>query len=181
MKKYFLLLFNFLKINMATLFKGVNYPGSKIQSFSKYTKLDFQKDACVTFKKNIQSDGFCRIICGSGAELSIGTHTYFNTGCVISSMKSITIGDNCLFGPNVSVFDNNHVFTAKNGVTFEHNCENVKIGNNCWIAANVVILKGTNIGNNCVIGAGCKVSGIIPDGTIVTCSTDNHFHKIEDR
>ena len=49
------------------------------------------------------------------------------------------------------------------------------IGNNCWIASNVVILKGTKIGNNCVIGAGCIVSGIIPDNSIVRLSNNNYI------
>lgn len=43
----------------------------------------------------------------------------------------------------------------------------ISIGDNCWIASNVVILKGVNIGNNVVIGAGCVIYKDIPDHTIV--------------
>ena len=35
----------------------------------------------------------------------------------------------------------------------------VIIGNNVWIGANTVILRGTEIGDNCVIGAGCVIKG----------------------
>lgn len=35
----------------------------------------------------------------------------------------------------------------------------VKIGKNCFIGCNVLILKGSEIGDNCVVGAGAVVSG----------------------
>lgn len=41
------------------------------------------------------------------------------------------------------------------------------IGSGTWVGANVTILKGTVIGEKCVIGAGTIVSGIIPSHSIV--------------
>lgn len=181
MKCYIKILINFIRLMLRKIFGVSQIKGSLFQSFSNNTELNFGKRSLVTLGKNIQSDGFCRIIAGKNANLNIGSHTYFNNGCVISAMQSISIGNNCLFGPNVMIFDNNHMFTSKNGVLYEHKCDDIIIGNNCWLAAGVIILKGTTIGNNCVIGAGCKVSGNIPDGSIVTCDTQNHIHKIEER
>lgn len=43
----------------------------------------------------------------------------------------------------------------------------VHIGSHCWIGSNVTILKGANIGDNCVIGAGCVINGEVPSGTII--------------
>ena len=43
----------------------------------------------------------------------------------------------------------------------------IVIGNHCWIASNVVILKGVTIGDNCVIGAGCVVYKDVPEGTVM--------------
>lgn len=43
----------------------------------------------------------------------------------------------------------------------------VNIGENVWIGANVVILRGTNIGNNSVIAAGSIINGNIPANKIV--------------
>lgn len=181
MKNYFRILINLFRLINKKAFSGCKLFGPFIQSFSKHTELLFMKNSKITLGKNVQSDGFCRIIAGENSVLKIGGHTYFNNGCVVSAMKSITIGDNCLFGPNVMVFDNNHMFSKDNGVSYRHSCDEVKIGNNCWIAAGVIILKGTSIGDNCVIGAGCKVSGDIPSGSIVTSYTNNHIHQIEDR
>ena len=41
------------------------------------------------------------------------------------------------------------------------------IGKNCWIGANTIILKGTRIGDNSIIGAGSVVRGEIPNGSLV--------------
>ena len=165
---YFRFLNNFIKLFTKKIFYKASIKGSLLQSFGKHTEIIISKNAYVNFGRNIQSDGFCRIIAGKNSKLSIGEGTYFNNGCVVSSMKNITIGSHCLFGPNVAVFDNNHKFSADKGVSYEHTCDDIEIGDNCWIAANVIILKGTKIGCNCVIGAGTKVSGEVPDGTIVT-------------
>lgn len=42
----------------------------------------------------------------------------------------------------------------------------IKVGNNCVIALNSILLPNTTIGNNCVIGAGAVVRGIIPDNSV---------------
>jgi acetyltransferase-like isoleucine patch superfamily enzyme len=181
MSKYIRVIGNYLKISFKKLFKKVNFSGSKVQSFSKFTELNLAKNSNVCFGRNIQSDGFCRIITNSDAKLSIGSKTYFNNGCTVSCMKKVTIGDNCLFGPNVLVCDNNHKFTAKEGVSFQHNTDEISIGNNCWIASNAVILKGVTIGNNCVIGAGCIIKENVADGSIVTAHIEQHINKIEDK
>lgn len=181
MSKYIKVIGNYLKISFKKLFKKVNFSGSKVQSFSKFTELNLAKNSNVCFGRNIQSDGFCRIITTADAELSIGSKTYFNNGCTVSCMKKVTIGDNCLFGPNVLVCDNNHKFTAKEGVSFQHSRDEISIGNNCWIASNAVILKGVIIGNNCVIGAGCIIKGEIPSNSIITNNQNLHIHQIEDK
>lgn len=87
---------------------------------------------------------------------------------MISCKEKVTIGEETRFGPNVKIFDNDHKFDGKNGVSAEHKAKEIKIGKSCWIASNVVILKGTEIGDNCVIGAGCVVQGKIPKASIVT-------------
>ena len=43
---------------------------------------------------------------------------------------------------------------------------NVKIGNNVFIGARTIILPGTNIGDNCIIGAGSVVKGELKSNTI---------------
>lgn len=48
-----------------------------------------------------------------------------------------------------------------------HQLKEIKIGNNCFIGIRAIILPGTTIGDNTIIGAGAVVKGNIPNGVIV--------------
>ena len=85
--------------------------------------------------------------------------------------KSIYIGDNVMFGPNVSLMATNHPLIAHERVAMKYPdghismseyADEIHIGNNVWVAANVVILGGVTIGDNAVIGAGSVVTKDIP-------------------
>ena len=43
----------------------------------------------------------------------------------------------------------------------------IEIGNNVWIGANTIILRGTKIGDNAVIAAGSIVKGEVPTGAVI--------------
>ena len=81
----------------------------------------------------------------------------------------------------MKIFDNDHRFDAINGVSSNHATAPITIGKNCWLASNVVILRGTSIGDNCVIGANCVVKGRIPAGSIVTQARELKIRPIESR
>lgn len=112
--------------------------------------------------------------------IKIGQNTFFNNYCSITSLNNISIGNDCLFGENVKIYDHNHKFNDLSKKIKEQgfNIGEVKIGNNCWIGSNVVILKGADIGDNCVIGAGCVISNKIEKNTIVR--QNNSMLKIEE-
>ena len=102
------------------------------------------------------------ITTGYSSQLNIGSGAYFNDGAVISCLGKIDIGENTLFGPGVKIFDNNHRFSREEGVSRECTAGCITVGRSCWIASDVVLLKGANIGDNCVIGAGCVIRGKVP-------------------
>ena len=98
-----------------------------------------------------------------GAILKIGNKCGFS-GAAISCAESITIGNNVLLGINVIITDTDH-----HSLDAQERHENtgitsapVTIGNDVWIGANSMILKGVNIGNNTVIAAGSVVTASIP-------------------
>ena len=101
-----------------------------------------------------------------------------NRYCMVSAHGYVEIGDNCIFGPGVRIFDNNHKFSRENGANTELKIGSVKIGRNCWIASDAIILKGADIGDNCVIGAGCIINGSIPSGSLVRPNTNNIVEPI---
>lgn len=168
MKPYGLVIYNFFRITLKKLFKCKNIEYSLIEMLNRHMKIDLKKDSKLHLGKNLVSDGWGRIIIDSQGKVYIGDRVYFNESFMISCKEKIEIGEDCRFGPNVKIFDNDHRFDARNGVSAEHKTNKIKIGKSCWIASNVVILKGTEIGDNCVIGAGCVVQGKIPSGSIVT-------------
>ena len=102
-----------------------------------------------------------------GGKLEIGKNFGMNNGCVVTAYDHIKIGDNVMLGPNVLIYDQDHDYRAEGGVAaMKFKTAPVVIGNNVWIGANTVVLRGTHIGNNCVIAAGCVVKADIPDGTV---------------
>lgn len=173
MKPYLLAGYNFLKIRLAAAKHGASiFVGGGVELFSRNTKFLFKKGSRVSIGNHIVTDGRCVIIADQNAELRIGNHVYMNENAMISCKEKIIIGDGCKFGPNVSIFDNNHRFSAEGGVSDIHKTGEVQIGKACWLGANVVVLKGSIIGDNCLIGAGCVIDCEIPACSVVTQGRD---------
>ena len=101
-----------------------------------------------------------------GGLLQIGNNVGFNSNCIISSHSRIEIGNNVEVGPNVCIYDQDHDTKCEGGIKAgKFITAPVNIGDNTWIGANVVILRGTNIGRNCIIAAGSIVKGEVPDNS----------------
>lgn len=127
----------------------------------------------VTWRKH-----FVISTCGTG-NIKIGSNVFFNHNCSVISRGTIEIGDGCLFGENVKIYDHNHRFNNINASIKSqgYSVGEIHIGNHCWIGSNVIILKGANIGENCVIGAGTIISRNIPNNTIVQVNQDAYIHQ----
>ncbi len=117
----------------------------------------------LTFRRNFQ------LYIEKKGKVEIGNNCFFNNDCAIVALNSVKIGNGTIFGANVKIYDHNHRFADLNRLIKDQGFSvgEVEIGNNCWIGSNVCILKGANIGDNCVIGAGCVISGEIPPRTMV--------------
>lgn len=92
---------------------------------------------------------------------------YMNVGSQIRCMEKITIGDGCAIARNVILMD----FDAHD-IFYEDGTKNRKtapiyIGKHVWIGAGAIVLKGVNIGDGSIIGAGSIVTGDVPSGCIV--------------
>lgn len=101
------------------------------------------------------------------AVIEIGHNVFMNSGCIITAREKIIIGNNTIFGPNVVVYDNDHLIYNGKVMDNEFVTEPVIIGANVWIGADTVILKGSYIGDNCVIAAGSIVKGKIGGDNIM--------------
>ena len=100
----------------------------------------------------------------------IGKNVFFNNDCSITAVgSSINIGDNTILGENVKMYCHNHCYHEGSRLIKEQGYTSapIKIGENCWITSNVVILKGVTIGDNCVIGAGCIIYKNVESGKVL--------------
>lgn len=114
-----------------------------------------------------------------GGKISIGKNTTFNRNDIIVSRDKITIGDNCSFGPNVCIYDHDHKFDRQGTKNKGYNTNHIIIEDNCWIGANVVVLRGTHIGRGSVIGAGAVIKGEIPPFSLVKSDRKLDIQMIE--
>lgn len=93
------------------------------------------------------------------------------SGSTIYARKSIEIGSDTLIGANTKIFDNDfHPIDAAERLSGDMDCLKtleVKVGTNVFIGCNCIILKGTHIGDNCVVGAGSVVHGSFPSNSII--------------
>ena len=136
-----------------------------IQSF-QHIGMEIRNGGKISIGSYCQNRGKVWLICDGGV-LKIGSHCFFNTNSSITCMSSVTIGDNCKFGNNLVIVDHDHNYRRKDESEPEFISTLVSIGDNTWVGANVVILRGTRIGKNCVIGAGSVVKGIVEDNAVV--------------
>lgn len=167
-----LLIYNVIRISVLKLIHPNRFNVHPIQRISPSASLITSRKGKFNIEYNTEISKGCDFEAHGDGVISIGTKTYFNRYCMISAHSSVTIGEHCMFGPGVKIFDNNHKFSKEQGVSSQLKCDDIHIGNRCWIASDAIILKGTHIGDNCVIGAGCIVSGNIPTGTLVKHKSD---------
>lgn len=112
----------------------------------------------------------------NGGRIIIGNNCFVNRNCMIVSHESIIIGNNTTIGPNVCIYDHDHNY-KKSGDKF-YVSKPIVIGNNVWIGAGAIILKGSIIGDNSVIGAGTIVSDCIDSDSLVYLERKNVIRKI---
>ena len=101
-----------------------------------------------------------------GGKIKIGDG-FGISGTTIYSTKSITIGKNATIGANCKIIDNDFHPLDPEDRRMNLNEEKtlrapIVIGDNCFIGMNSIILKGTSIGNNVIVGAGSVVHGSFP-------------------
>ena len=101
-----------------------------------------------------------------GHHLHLGSRVYANFNLTLVDDGHIYIGDDVMFGPNVTIATANHpIDPLLRRKQLQYN-KDVHIGDLVWIGAGVVICPGVSIGDNTVIGAGSIVTKDIPAGVV---------------
>ena len=101
--------------------------------------------------------------------LRIGDRCSIGRGSHLVAHRSVVIGDDVMTGPHCYVTDQNHVYADPEvPVGLQWPSEDpVVIGAGSWLGAGAVILPGTRLGRNCVVGAGAVVRGDFPDHSVL--------------
>lgn len=174
--EYISALFGIIKI---LFFKTVYFNRIKFKGIPKVNnsiKLAIKRKSHLVLGKNFRSRNNVSFRVYNKGTIKIGDNCFFNDGCSVNCQKNINIGNNVIFGQNVLVFDHDHDY--KNSMD-NYIREPVIIGNNVWIGANTIILKGVTIGDNVVIGAGSIITKNIDSNKIITMKTDYKIREIE--
>lgn len=103
-------------------------------------------------------------------EIKIGNNVGIS-GTTIYVRDGVEIGDHTLIGANTKIFDNDfHPLDVEARINNDFSkleTRRVKIGENVFIGCNCIILKGTQLGNNCIVGAGSVVHGTFEDNCVI--------------
>jgi len=116
--------------------------------------------------------------------IEIGAETTINNRAVIiSEGAGIKIGARCLIGSELMVTDsNNHELEISQRKLADKNPQSVVIGDDVFIGARAILLKGCRIGDGCVIAAGCVVppSFVAPPLSIIAGNPAKVVAKLHD-
>ncbi|WP_195416339.1 acyltransferase [Enterocloster citroniae] len=158
----------FFKLSILKILHGSDIKYSLIERFSPNVVVELNRKGRLIFGKQVRIHSGSKIKVRKNGTLRMGDNVRINYNCMFFCRDSITIESGCEFGPNVLIYDHDHDFKCKDGIKGgTYLSAPVLVGENCWIGANSIILRGTSIGANAVIGAGSIVKGNIPAGSIL--------------
>lgn len=119
--------------------------------------------------------------CDFGSNIHLGEYFVGNFNLTILDEAPVNIGNQVFIGPNCSLCTVIHAFHADQRNEGIMRALPITIGNNVWIAANVVVLPGVTIGEGAVIGAGSVVTKDIPAHSLAAGNPCKVIRTIEDK
>tara|TARA_Y100000816_G_scaffold97839_1_gene68117 strand:+ start:1544 stop:2146 length:603 start_codon:yes stop_codon:yes gene_type:complete len=145
------------------------------------------------FGKNISIGDYATLICSSdkkidistwqtdklNGSISLGNYILISPGTSIRSAESIDIGDSTMIASDVVITDSDWhgIYDRTDYVATP---KPVKIHKNVWIGERSIILKGTQIGENSIIGAGSVVHGDIPPNSVYAGNPAKEVKKLDE-
>jgi acetyltransferase-like isoleucine patch superfamily enzyme len=100
--------------------------------------------------------------------LRLGDDVWIRPFCTISAAESVLIEDHVVISAFTTVVDSDHTRGggSENVLWNPLATSPIRIGSGTWIGERVAVLRGSNIGRSCVIGANSVVRGEIPDHSV---------------
>ncbi|NDV27185.1 DapH/DapD/GlmU-related protein [Desulfovibrio sp. JC010] len=113
----------------------------------------------IVFKDNVTIEGNCRFVSAREGTIAVGEGSIVTSFAIINGGADLIIGRQCIIGPRTSLNANEHVFKRDTPVReagFVH--EPIYIEDDCWLAANVTVMKGVTLAKGSIVGAGAVVT-----------------------
>ena len=101
-----------------------------------------------------------------GLEIHVGHRVFINQNCTLYDLAGISIGDDVMIGPNVSIITTGHPVAPSQRRAWVVG-KPIAIERNAWIAASATIVGGVTVGENSVVAAGSVVTRDVPPNTLV--------------
>lgn len=169
----------YIKAIFCVPFAGIKYAILKLENGKRFsaafpaiasplTEITVEGKSELRIDRKLKMHNGAKIRVRKGGKLEIGKNFGMSNGCVVTAYDHIKIGDNVMLGPNVLIYDQDHDYRAEGGVAaMKFKTTPVVIGNNVWIGANTLILRGTTIGDNSVVGGGTVIKGEYPPNSVI--------------
>jgi serine acetyltransferase len=118
-----------------------------------------------------------------GPIIDIGSRVWAARGLTVVAHRSVTIGDDVWFGPNVYVTDASHQLddTTRPIGHGMAPADPVRIGDGAWLGTGVVVLPGVTIGANCAVGANSVVAEDLPANCVAVGSPARVVRELSPR
>jgi acetyltransferase-like isoleucine patch superfamily enzyme len=116
------------------------------------------------------------------ARVHIGAGTFLNMGVMIAAEHLVEIGDHCMLANGCFVSDSSHRYDdPQRPITWQgfQSKGPTRIGDNCWLGANVVVTSGVTIGERCVIGANSVVTHDVEPFTLAAGAPARPLRRID--
>ncbi|WP_301196244.1 sugar O-acetyltransferase [Duncaniella muris] len=117
-------------------------------------------------------------LCDYGYNIHIGDNFYANHNLVILDEAPVIFGDNVFIAPNCGFYTAGHPIDAAERNRGLEYARPITVGNDVWIGADVCVLPGVTIGDDCVIGAGSVVVKDIPPHSVAVGNPCKVIRKI---
>ncbi len=107
--------------------------------------------------------------CNLGYNIFVGENFYCNFNCTIYDAGIVKIGDNVMFGPNVTLCTATHPTEANQRINDngEELSLPITVGDGVWIGGGAFINPGVTIGKGAVVASGAVVTKDVPENALV--------------
>lgn len=104
---------------------------------------------------------------GDGSRLSVGNDSQLGQNARLQG--DITIGDDCVMGPDVVIMATSHGYDRVDlPIRLQGGHEKpIRIGNDVWIGTRAILLPGVELGDHCIVGAGSVVTKSFPPYSVL--------------